>query len=304
LAFIIDDLIQGLFGWQGAQAQEREANAAMGVQERTHRQQRADQTAAHDQARATWERVYGQQRADQQPFLQAGQSTLADIMSQLRGGGFDSPYRAMDPSQLGNDPGFQFRLSEGQKALERSAAARGGLRSGGFMKGLARYSQGLASDEFQNAWGRNHAENMFRQGENLNRFGRMSSIAGMGQNAAQSLGGFGSQFAGNVGGLAMQNAGQLGAYGSHYADAMSNLHGARGNAQAAGWGALGGGIGGGLRSAANLGMLAAGGGFGGGGYTGGMMPSQYGMIPTQGAQLGGGGGGGGFLTDLYRYGGK
>lgn len=48
------------------------------------------------------------------------------------------------------DPGYQFRLSEGQKALERSAAARGGLISGGSQKELQRYGQDYASGEYGN----------------------------------------------------------------------------------------------------------------------------------------------------------
>jgi len=52
------------------------------------------------------------------------------------------------------DPGYGFRLSEGLKALERSAAARGGLLSGGTGKALTRFGQDMASQEFQNAYGR------------------------------------------------------------------------------------------------------------------------------------------------------
>ena len=63
-----------------------------------------------------------------------------------------------------DDPGFQFRLREGQKALERSAAARGGLQSGGTLKSLARFSQGLASDEFQRAFDRFDTNRKFRAG--------------------------------------------------------------------------------------------------------------------------------------------
>lgn len=47
-------------------------------------------------------------------------------------------------------PGYQFRQDEGARAIENSAAARGRLFSGGTIKGLTRYSQGVASDEFQN----------------------------------------------------------------------------------------------------------------------------------------------------------
>lgn len=49
---------------------------------------------------------------------------------------------------LQNSPGYQFRLGEGLKALERSAAARGTLLTGGTLKGLSRYGQEFASNEY------------------------------------------------------------------------------------------------------------------------------------------------------------
>jgi len=52
------------------------------------------------------------------------------------------------------DPGYAFRLSEGMKALDRTAAARGGLLSGSTLKGAERYGQDMASQEFQNAYNR------------------------------------------------------------------------------------------------------------------------------------------------------
>jgi hypothetical protein len=52
------------------------------------------------------------------------------------------------------DPGYAFRLSEGQKAIERSAAARGGLQSGPALKAAARFGQEMGSQEYQNAFSR------------------------------------------------------------------------------------------------------------------------------------------------------
>lgn len=58
------------------------------------------------------------------------------------------------PAQFQVDPGYAFRMSEGMKGLERSAAARGGLLSGAALKGIQRYGQDLASQEYQNAFNR------------------------------------------------------------------------------------------------------------------------------------------------------
>jgi len=52
------------------------------------------------------------------------------------------------PGDFYESPGYQFRLSEGQKALERSAAARGGQLGGAQTKALQRYGQEYASNEY------------------------------------------------------------------------------------------------------------------------------------------------------------
>lgn len=232
-------------GANAAAAQEKNIADAMSVQKEVYNQQ---------------QRYFDESRQDQMPWLQAGQASLADLVRQMQSGGFDTPYQQFDASQLGNDPGFQFRLAQGQKALERSAAARGGLSSGGFMKGLARYAQDYGSNEFQNAWGRHQSEYAARQAENAGRFGRMSSVAGMGQNAAQSLGN-----------LTQARAGMMG----NFANSMGSLYGAKGNAQAAGAQALPQAYGNGVNTMTNMvttgiGAMA---GMGGGG----------GFLPRQGA---------------------
>lgn len=58
------------------------------------------------------------------------------------------------------DPGAQYRMEQANKALQASAIARGGM-GGGFAKALQANSQGLASQEFQNAWNRNMEKNKF-----------------------------------------------------------------------------------------------------------------------------------------------
>jgi hypothetical protein len=60
---------------------------------------------------------------------------------------------------LNQDPGYQFRVSQGQQALDRQAAGKGQLLSGGQLKGAARFSQDLASQEYSAAYGRSLAQN-------------------------------------------------------------------------------------------------------------------------------------------------
>jgi hypothetical protein len=94
--------------------------------------------------------------------------------------------------QFQQDPGYAFRMQEGMKALERSAAARGGLLSGGMLRGAQQYGQGLASQEYMNAFNRYQAERNAR----LN---PLQSLAGVGQTATNQLGQAGQAMASNVG---------------------------------------------------------------------------------------------------------
>jgi hypothetical protein len=87
---------------------------------------------AQDRQIAEARRTFGEQREFLQPFQSAGLNALSRIQAGISPGGeFIRPF-TMDQFQA--DPGYAFRLSEGQKALERSAAARGGLISGPALK--------------------------------------------------------------------------------------------------------------------------------------------------------------------------
>jgi hypothetical protein len=119
----------------------------------------------------------------------------------------------------GMDPGYQFRLKEGMRGLESSAAARGGLLSGGTLKGIQRYGQDMASQEFTNAFNRYQAE---RSGT-LNPF---QSMAGMGQSVANQVGNMGMNYA-NQAGETMQNAANARASG--YIGQANAVTGAIGN---------------------------------------------------------------------------
>lgn len=81
------------------------------------------------------------------PYVEAGKNALAEYQKL-------APYQDFGMAQFQADPGYQFRMSEGLKALERSAAARGLLQSGGTLKGTMQYGQNLASSEYENAFSR------------------------------------------------------------------------------------------------------------------------------------------------------
>jgi hypothetical protein len=163
------------------------------------------------------------------------------------------------------DPGYQFRLDEGTKALERSAAARGGLLSGATGKALERYGSDYGSSEYSNAY------NRFNN-DRTTRFNRLSSLAGTGQTAATTLGNLGAGSANNISDLATQ----------------------RGNAVAGGYIGRANAINGGISSLSdfylqqqyakklpNYGGSSGGYGYGGGGSNGG-----YGGYINAGGQTG------------------
>lgn len=97
------------------------------------------------------------------------------------------------------DPGYWFRVQQGQQALRNAASAGSGALSGSALKDLLQYNQDMASTEYGNAFNRYQTQ----QG---NIFSRLSDIARLGQSAAAGVGSAGTQLAGNAG-QALQNAG-------------------------------------------------------------------------------------------------
>ena len=167
-------LVGGLMGSQASrQAASMQADAAQRASE-----QQAAQTA--------------QARADLQPWRASGERANNKLSSLM---GLDGS----DPTaELQATPGYQFRLSEGMKGVENSAAARGSLLSGGALKALQRYGQDFASNEYQNL------------------YNRLSGMSTTGQNAAAGQGSasqqFGNQQAQNT--IGAGNAMASGAVGS------------------------------------------------------------------------------------------
>jgi len=90
------------------------------------------------------------------------------------------------------DPGYQFRIGEGQKQIESSAAARGGLLSGAAAKALTKYNQDFASNEYGNVY------NRFRTNQG-DVFNRLASLAGVGQTATNQTQQAGENYASNAG---------------------------------------------------------------------------------------------------------
>lgn len=159
------------------------------------------------------------QQANEAPFLHAGQSAVTNLSSLMAPGGqlsqgWTGQFQAPTADQAAATPGYQFQLQQGQQALERSAAARGGVLSGGTAKALDQYGQGLASTNYQQAYNNaltqyQQSYNQFQQNQS-NLFNRNASLAGLGQTTAGQLGAQGQQAAGNVGNLSLTGGQQIG----------------------------------------------------------------------------------------------
>lgn len=170
-----------------------------------------EQSKASDRATAAQERMFNKQVKLQEPFRQAGVNALPELIAASR-------YTPFSMEQFQQDPGYAFRMREGLKALDRSAAARGGLLSGNQLRGVTQFGQDLASQEYTNAFNRYQAERAAR----LN---PLQSLAGMGQTNAATM------------------ANQAGQYGQALAQNAINQGNIRASSYMGGANALTGGIG-------------------------------------------------------------
>ena len=173
------------------------ANAQAGAADRAAQ---AQLTASQQQIESN-ERTLATQREDQRPWREAGEAALRQLQAGIADGSFDPRNFTFTA-----DPGYQWRLDQGQKAIERGAAARGNLFSAGTQAAIGSYGQEFASNEYERAFQRN------RQSQN-DRFNALSAVAGTGQRATDVITN------------ATGNAGQL----------NNNAIGAAGNALAQGY---------------------------------------------------------------------
>jgi hypothetical protein len=163
--------------------------------------QRAEEKAARH---AMWLREQAQNKAKElyTPYKDVGQTgigALGRIEDILMGG---------DMSQFQTSPGYEFRLAEGEKALERSAAARGGLMGGRQMKAMTRYGQDYASNEFSNYL--SQLSGLASQGINTGMAGARGIMAQYGQQVQPAMIGSGISPAANAFGSAGQGMAGIG----------------------------------------------------------------------------------------------
>jgi len=160
------------------------AGSAYAASQASNAQANAAQAALDAQ-----ERMLERQLELQEPFRAAGITSMNQLLTLLglpggdpNSASYGSMAKPFDMTKFEADPGYGFRMQEGMKALENSAAARGGLLSGATLKGVNRFSQGLASQEYQNAFNRYQIE----RNAQLN---PLQSLMGAGQTATNQLAG-------------------------------------------------------------------------------------------------------------------
>jgi hypothetical protein len=206
---------------------------------KTQAQSAADASAIEKQ-------MFEENRADLAPWRETGVLSLDRLKSLLGLSGdtnaegygsltqgyapFDEKFTA--PNMI-DDPGYQARIAEGQKGIERSSAAKTGTLNGAAAKEMARYSQDYASNEYGNTYNRalskyNTDLNAYTtnygvdSANKTNLFNRLSSLAGLGQQSATTTAQLGANTANQIGQntIGAGNATAAGQVGS--ANAWSN----------------------------------------------------------------------------------
>ncbi len=199
---------------------------------------------------------YETSQKQQAPWLTAGQGGLSALTYGLGLGGnpgatgvgagsLTTPYSGTftAPTDITeqNDPGYQARLKLGTDAIQKSAAARGSVVTGGTAKALGTYGQDYASNEYGNVYNRaltgfNTAYNQYNN-DQANQYNRLAALSATGQTTATNLANQGQAASNNVTnnlqttaqqqGQAFQNAGAATASG--YVGGANAWNGAIGN---------------------------------------------------------------------------
>tara|TARA_R110000868_G_scaffold104221_1_gene286763 strand:- start:88 stop:960 length:873 start_codon:yes stop_codon:yes gene_type:complete len=152
-------------------------------------------------------------KAREQPFYDAGVNALpAYTKGVMPGGDLVRPFAESD---FKVDPGYGFRLSEGMKAMDRSAASRGNLLSGATIKGAQRYGQDLASQEYQNAYNRFGSDQATRRNA-------LASLTGFAPTASSAIRSSDLAYGGNATNLASNTANAMAGAGATRASSYGN----------------------------------------------------------------------------------
>jgi hypothetical protein len=147
---------------------------------------------------------------------------MGSLMEAYPGGTFTAP----TAEQARMDPGYQFALTQGEKAVQAGASANGSLLTGGTLNAEKQFAQGLADTSYNNVY--NRALSTYNTNYNTwannqaNQFNRLAAIAGMGQTTAATLGNQGIASAGQVANTLTDTGRELGADAQNAAAATAS----------------------------------------------------------------------------------
>lgn len=161
------------------------------------------QAKAQAESNALLKYMYDTQRSDQAPWMEAGKAALGNLTNLLNSGELTSKFAGkFDPSQVQMDPGYQFGMDQGQKAIANSAAARGMGLSGATLKAANKFGTDYATTKYDDAYNRAYG----RYVDDFNRFytekanttNPLFQIAGLGQTATNQVQQAGTNYANNA----------------------------------------------------------------------------------------------------------
>ena len=267
LALIGGTAASGISGLMGAGA----SKAAGQQQAQASMMSALIQAQQAQAAQAAQERMYRESVERMEPFRQGGVAAT-NRMQELYGiggsptaAGYGSYAQPFGMQDFEMDPGYAFRVQQGQQAIDRSAAAQAGLQSGAALKAATRYGQEAGSQEYGNAY------NRFLQQREL-QLQALQGLASPGATTAGTMGQIGTTTGANIANT-MLGAGQALGQGIEQAGQ------ARASSYMGGASALQGALQGGGQNAMLYGMLDR---YGQGG------PSYAGMAQAPGVMRSGG----------------
>lgn len=193
------------------------------------------QAAAMEEANKFQRQAYEEGKERLNPYATAGNQSFSDLVNMTNNyqnfsdaeGPFKGHSGVFTMADFKQDPGYQFRMQEGQKAIDRSAAARGMNQSGATLKAMARFGQNLGSSEYNNAYNRfnqdySNSYNRFNSDQDR-KFNRVGNIANMGLSANQSMNGLSTNFGNSMANNAMALGNAQASYEMNKGNTMKDL---------------------------------------------------------------------------------
>lgn len=177
------------------------------------------QTSAANLAANTSMDMYNTTRGDLAPYRNIGSTASDQLTSRLSD--LTAPI-TMDEATLQQTPGYQFNLTQGLKAAQNSAAARGLGVSGAALKGATTFATGLADSTYQNQFNNANINQ-------TNAYNRLSGLVTTGENAAAQTGSAGTAAANTTAGAQIgagnAQAAASNTIGSAVSNATNNISG-------------------------------------------------------------------------------